>query len=145
MPDMDSLERDYDHTAGRCIGILLSNIGKTGHGFGTVLIKNEPEGDVRIGTLLIGDDTEGSSGNMKGFLKKTCKETGQQYALFKPHQEKVAYLLNLVEPDKSISELGEWHPKKMPEYYSQMTNGETLTEYNFVNGKSFSKRKENIF
>ena len=142
MPDMDSLKRVYDSTKGRCIGILLSNIGRSGHGFGRLLIKNEPEGDLTIGTLLIGSDTEGSSGNMKGFLKKTCKETGQQFALFKPHQEKIAYLLNFKEPENSISEMGEWHPNQMPEYYAQMTSGETLAEYNFVLGKSFSQRKE---
>jgi hypothetical protein len=161
MTDADSLTRVYEQTKDKVIGIFLhdtviSNLPCAGLTIrqGFVAVERDEvittgagawaeNPSTVIGTLLVGYKND--IGNVKGFLKKTGKEIGQQFVLYKPATQTTAFLINIADTYAPMLELGEWHPNKMPVYYSKMTDGAILTDYNFVNGKSFSSRMESLY
>jgi hypothetical protein len=165
-----SLERVYQHTLGRNVGIisarrdertaeennranteLLQDLKRLGYGY--IHVRGRSVENLGTAQEVHVDEPSylviGKQGDDGGHLLKNLVTLGQKYnqdtILHKVHDQDHALLHKLKEPG-SIN-VGTWHPNRATEFMTMMKGKRSFAfeSVHFVSGRSFFHRKETLF
>jgi hypothetical protein len=167
-----SLERVYQHTRDRNIGIisarrnertaeennlahasLRDDLRRLGYGYIHVRGRSvENQGtpqEIYVDEpsfLVIGKEGD-DGGHLLNNLKKLGKKYNQDSILHKSHNQSNALLYNTKDFNITPTDVGNWHPNRATEFMTMLKGSRSFTfeSVHFVSGRSFFHRKETLF